>query len=112
MKYKDESDSDESDNFEEKRKVAVLRKMIILKIVKRMRVLMMELLMSQKSFVKHGIIFLCPLMIVKLWESCLHGYMKQKEQKIIHRSVNSKMALDQFDGFSENVSFKERVQPY
>ena len=44
-----------------KGKVTVLRKMI-LKIVKRMRVLMMELLMPQRSFMKHGVNFLHPLM--------------------------------------------------
>ena len=44
-----------------KGKVTVLRKMI-LKIVERMRVLMMELLMSQRSFMKHGVNFLHPLM--------------------------------------------------
>ena len=63
-----------------KRKVAVLRKMMILKIVKRMGVLM-EMLMSQRSCMKHGVVFLCPLMRVKLWESSLQRYMKQREAK-------------------------------
>ena len=62
-----------------KRKVGVLRKMMILKIVKRMRVLMME--MSQRSFMKHGFVFLCPLMRLKFWESRLQGYVKQKGAK-------------------------------
>ena len=64
-----------------KRKVGVLRKMMILKIVKRMRVLMMEMLMSQRSFMKHGFVFLCPLMRLKFWESRLQGYVKQKGAK-------------------------------
>ena len=64
-----------------RRKVVVLRKMMILKIVKRMRVLMMETLMSQRNLIKHGLIFLCPLMKVKLRKSSLLGYMKQKEAK-------------------------------
>ena len=43
-----------------KRKVAVLRKMMTLKIVKRMKVLMMDMLMSQRSFMTHGVVILSP----------------------------------------------------
>ena len=86
VKYQDESDNNESDNFKEevmplKRKVTVLRKMMILKMVKRVRVVMIETLMSQRSFMKHGITFLHPLMRVKLWKSGFQEYMKQKEAK-------------------------------
>ena len=44
-----------------KMKVSILRKMMILKIVNKMRELMMEMLMPWKSFMKHGVVVLCPL---------------------------------------------------
>ena len=62
MKYEDESDNDESDKFEEKEidafegKVTILRKMITLRMKSRMRVLMMDMLMSQRSFIKHSVV--------------------------------------------------------
>ena len=51
-----------------KRKRGVLRK--------RMRVLMIEMLMSHKSFMRYGVVFLFPLMRNIFWESGLQGYMK------------------------------------
>ena len=64
-----------------KRNVTALRKIMILKIVKRMKVLMIEMLMSQRNFMKHGAVLLYPLMRLKLWENGLQRYMKQKEAK-------------------------------
>ena len=63
-----------------KRKVTVLSKMMILKLVKRIRVLMIEMLVSQRSFIKCGVIFLHPLMRVKLWESDLQGYVYETKR--------------------------------
>ena len=57
-----------------KRKVAVLKKMMTLKIMKRMKVLMMDMLMSQRSFMTHGVVILSPLRRVKLWESEAKDY--------------------------------------
>ena len=62
MKYEDKSGNDESDKFEEKEidafegKVTILRKMITLSMKSRMRVLMMDMLMSQRSFIKHSVV--------------------------------------------------------
>ena len=56
-----------------KRKRGVLRK--------RMRVLMIEMLMSHKSFMRYSVVFLFPLMRKIFWESGLQGYMKQKGVK-------------------------------
>ena len=64
-----------------KRNVTALRKIMILKIVKRIRVLMIEMLMSQRNFMKHGAIFLYPLMRLKLWEN---GTKRSKRLWIDH----------------------------
>ena len=43
---------------------------------------MMEMLLtSWRSFMKYSVVFLFSLMRVKLWESGLQVYMKQKELK-------------------------------
>ena len=59
--------------------VPLKRKRGVLK--KRMRVLMIEMLMSHKSFMRYSVVFLFPLMRKIFWESGLQGYMKQKGVK-------------------------------
>ena len=75
QKFEEESNSDEKDNFKEEEKSDAFEeknesfgKVMILEIMKRMRVLMMEMLMSERSFLKHIVSFLYPLIRVKLWE--------------------------------------------
>ena len=65
--------------FKKKDVVPLKRKRGVLR--KRMRVLMIEMLMSHKSFMRHGVVFLCPLVRKNFWESGLQGYMKQKGVK-------------------------------
>ena len=49
---------------------------------------MMEMLISQRNFMKYDVIFLHPLMRVKSWENGFHGYIKQSKAKDMHRPVN------------------------
>ena len=99
VKYKDELDNDESDNFEEEECNAFeeesgsFEKHDDPENSEENESANDGMLISQRIFMKHGAIFICPLMRVKLLESGLQGYVKQKgAEKIMHRSDNPKKA--------------------
>ena len=76
VKYEEHLDSDESANFEEEdeEESDAFEDVNISKLVWKM-----QMLISQ-SFIKHGAIFLQPLMS-EILENGLQGYIKQKEAK-------------------------------